>query len=150
MTAERSSPRLRWPNGLSGVTAKPSEDMRTITVTVNGDSRLGLNFGPNGKLFPLVESIEPNSLIAKQCPNVQPGMVRRNRLGSFRLLRGSAQRHATVSDLQASRSGSVQIVTEVEGARYPPVKVEKLTAAEAAKVFVAAGRPVTVTLRKHS
>ena len=61
-------------------------------MTVNGDSRLGLNFGSNGKLFPVVESIEPNSLIAKQCPSVQPGMVRCNHSGSFRLVRTIAQR----------------------------------------------------------
>lgn len=73
--AERSSPRLRWPDGLSGVTAKPDQDMKTVTVTVNGTARLGLNFGTDGRLFPVVESIEPNSLIANQCPNVQPGMV---------------------------------------------------------------------------
>lgn len=74
--AERSSPRLRWPNGLSGATAKPDQDMRTVTVTVNGTSRLGLNFGADGRLFPVVESIEPDSLIATQCPTVEPGMVR--------------------------------------------------------------------------
>ena len=77
MIAERSSPRLQWPNGLSGVTSKPGQDDGSITVTVNGDTQLGLNFGTGGKTFPVVESIEPNSLIAIQCPNVERGMVRR-------------------------------------------------------------------------
>jgi hypothetical protein len=53
-----------------------------------------------------------------------------------------------VSHLQASACGWMQIVTVVEGAQHSPVEVEKLTAVEAAKVFLAAGRPVTVTLRK--
>ena len=61
---------------MSGLTANPDEEMRTVTVTVNGTTRLGLNFGDGGRLFPVVESIEPNSLIANQCPNVEPGMVR--------------------------------------------------------------------------
>ena len=42
----------------------------------------------------------------------------------------------------------VQVVTVVEGAQSRAVKVEKLTAEEAAGVFKAAGRPVTVTVRR--
>lgn len=76
IVAERSSPRLRWPNGLSGVTSKPDQVLRTVTVTVNGNAKLGLNFGTDGRTFPVVESIEPNSLMAMQCPNVERGMVR--------------------------------------------------------------------------
>lgn len=58
---------------MHGVTAKAEQDL--VTVTVNGDSRIGLNFGAEGKTFPVVESIEPNSLMAVQCPEVVHGMV---------------------------------------------------------------------------
>lgn len=74
--SERSSPRLRWPDGLAGVTSKTNEKRSDLlTVTANGDARLGLNFGKEGRTFPVVESIEPGSLVATQCPDVQQGMI---------------------------------------------------------------------------
>jgi hypothetical protein len=39
-------------------------------------------------------------------------------------------------------------VKVVEGAQAGPVDVEGMTADQAAQVFLAAGRPVTVTLRR--
>jgi len=74
--SQRSSPRLRWPDGLAGVTSKANEKRSDLlTVTANGEARLGLNFGKEGRMFPVVESIEPGSLMAIQCPDVQQGMI---------------------------------------------------------------------------
>ena len=164
--AQRSSPRLRWPDGLHGVTAKAEQDL--VTVTVNGDSRIGLNFGAEGKTFPVVESIEPNSLMAVQCPEVVHGMVCSPAHVLPRVATDSAQhapyymrRILSVIPKAFHRVGSIarnllktgvfapaQIVKVVEGAQAGPVDVEGMTADQAAQVFLAAGRPVTVTLRR--
>ena len=72
IVVERCSPRL-VAEQTGGVTAKPDQVTGTVTVTVNGGGSGSTS--AEGRTFPVIESIEPNSLVATQCPNVEPGMV---------------------------------------------------------------------------
>ena len=101
-------------------------------MTGDASRKLGLNFGEGGCTFPVVESVAPDTLVAV-----------RGRSTS----RKSALRRLVCGQLHATEVTAGMTVTVVEGAQGGPKQVEHLSSDEAVKVFVEAGRPVTLTFR---
>ena len=104
-------------------------------VTGDASRKLGLNFGEGGCTFPVVESVAPDTLVAVRTVQPPASQHALRRLGSW-----CGQLHAT--EVTAGMT-----VTVVEGAQGGPKQVEHLSSDEAVKVFVEAGRPVTLTFR---